>query len=231
MSPLGNVTSSAPDRNGKGSNQKRMRQASLFISLLILSGSRIDIQSWREAVLKVQECAGCGSNGRAIPGMQRRKRGRRGQPRRAISSRRCRVWRPAGYRRRSMSALPNRRCCRSRRAWLSNRWPRHLRRAHDRESRRESDLDDGTAVIWFIALADGSRRFLPGNSVASTGNSNWFERQLATKKSRSPRHRVRRLREPSFPAPFDRISDPQIPLTRHNFSHVWGDDSPHGDSS
>jgi NAD(P)-dependent dehydrogenase (short-subunit alcohol dehydrogenase family) len=51
--------------------------------------------------------------------------------------------------------------------------------------------------------------------VASTGNSNWFERQLATKKSRSPRHRVRRLREPSFPAPFDRISDPQIPLTRH----------------
>src|ERR1700689_3057798 len=31
MSPLGNVTSSAPDRNGKGNNQKRARQASLFI--------------------------------------------------------------------------------------------------------------------------------------------------------------------------------------------------------
>jgi hypothetical protein len=30
------------------------------------------------------------------------------------------------------------------------------------------------------------------------------------------RHRVRRLRKPtaSFPAPFERISDPQIPLTR-----------------
>jgi hypothetical protein len=109
---------------------------------------------------------------------------------------------------------PERRCCRSRRAWLSNRWPRCLRRAHDRESRRESDLDDGLTVIWFIALADGPRRLLPGNSVASTGKSNWFERQLATKKSRSPRHRVRRLREPSFPAPFDRISDPQIPLTK-----------------
>jgi len=113
-----------------------------------------------------------------------------------------------------LSALPNRRCCRSRRAWLSNRWPRYLRRTHDRESRRESDLDNGLAVIWFIALADGSRRLLPGNSLASTGNSNCFERQLATKKSAPPRHRVRRLREPSFPAPFDRISDPQIPLTR-----------------
>ena len=85
-----------------------------------------------------------------------------------------------------LSALPNRRCCRSRRAWLSNRWPRYLRRTHDRESRRESDLDNGLAVIWFIALADGSRRLLPGNSLASTGNSNCFERQLATKKSRSP---------------------------------------------
>src|SRR5450755_3740052 len=52
MSPLGNVTSSAPDRNGKGSNQKRTKQASLFISLLILSGPMIDIQSWRAAVYR-----------------------------------------------------------------------------------------------------------------------------------------------------------------------------------
>src|ERR1017187_4059653 len=43
MSPLGNVTSSAPDRNGKGSNQKRTKQATLFISSLILSGPVIDI--------------------------------------------------------------------------------------------------------------------------------------------------------------------------------------------
>ena len=185
----------------------------MFISLLILSASMIDIQACGEAVLKFRNARAAVSNGRAIPGMQRRKRGRRGQPRRAISSRRCRVWRPAEYRRRSMSALPNRRCCRSRRAWLSNRWPRYLRRTHDRESRRESDLDNGLAVIWFIALADGSRRLLPGNSLASTGNSNCFERQLATKKSAPPRHRVRRLREPGFQAPFDRISDPQIPLT------------------
>ncbi len=34
----------------------------------------------------------------------------------------------------------------------------------------------------------------------------------------SIRHRVRRLREPSFRAAFDRISDPQIPLTRQNLN-------------
>jgi hypothetical protein len=71
MSPLGNVTSSAPDRNGKGNNQKMARQASLFISLLILSGSMIDTQSWREAVLKFRNARAAVSNGRAIPGMQR----------------------------------------------------------------------------------------------------------------------------------------------------------------
>ncbi len=41
----------------------------------------IDIQSWREAVLKAQVCGGCDSSGRAIPGMQRPARGRRGPPR------------------------------------------------------------------------------------------------------------------------------------------------------
>jgi hypothetical protein len=35
--------------------------------------------------------------------------------------------------------------------------------------------------------------------------------------SRPFRQRVRRLREPSFPAPFDRISDPQIPRTTLDF--------------
>jgi len=42
------------------------------------------------------------------------------------------------------------------------------------------------------------------------------ERQLVTKKADAAtiRQRVRQLREPSFPAPFDRISNPQIPLTR-----------------
>jgi hypothetical protein len=59
MSPLGNVTSSAPDRNGKGNNQKRARQASLFIFLLILS------VPYRHPIVErgrpeVQECAGRG---------------------------------------------------------------------------------------------------------------------------------------------------------------------------
>src|ERR1035438_4169678 len=71
MSPLGNVTSSAPDRNGKGSSQKRTKQASLFISSLILSGPMIDIQPWREAVLKFKNSRVAVLNGRAIPGMQR----------------------------------------------------------------------------------------------------------------------------------------------------------------
>ncbi len=46
--------------------------------------------------------------------------------------------------------------------------------------------------------------------------SNWFERQLANEKKQTPRirQRVRRLREPSFPAPIEPISDPQIPLRR-----------------
>jgi len=35
------------------------------------------------------------------------------------------------------------------------------------------------------------------------------------RRSLTIRHRVRRLREPSFQAPCDRISDRQIPLTRH----------------
>src|ERR1700683_2082119 len=59
MSPLGNVTSSAPDRNGKGNNQKSARQASLFIFLLILS------VPYRHPIVErgrpeVQECAGRG---------------------------------------------------------------------------------------------------------------------------------------------------------------------------
>src|ERR1700733_1496883 len=71
MSPLGNVTSSAADRNGKDSNQKRTKQVSLFISSLILSGPMVDIQSWREAVLKFRNARAAVSNGRAIPGIQR----------------------------------------------------------------------------------------------------------------------------------------------------------------
>jgi hypothetical protein len=43
MSPLGNTTPSAANTNGKGSIQKRTKQASLFISMFILAGPLIDI--------------------------------------------------------------------------------------------------------------------------------------------------------------------------------------------
>src|SRR5450755_3697913 len=91
MSPLGNVTSSAPDRNGKGSNQKRTKQASLFISSLILSGPMIDIQSWREAVLKFRNARAAVLNGRAIPGMQRLSGVCKLSSRRPVATRDCAV--------------------------------------------------------------------------------------------------------------------------------------------
>jgi hypothetical protein len=49
---------------------------------------------------------------------------------------------------------------------------------------------------------------------------------MATEKARRPtiRQRVRQLRRPSFPAPFDRISDPQIPQTRQIY--LSSDNSP-----
>jgi len=56
-------------------------------------------------------------------------------------------------------------------------------------------------------------------AVAFTGEGKLVRKATGyEQKSRSLtiRPRVRRLREPSFPAPFERISDPQIPLTRHN---------------
>ena len=51
--------------------------------------------------------------------------------------------------------------------------------------------------------------------------SNWVRKGNWLRKSLPPhRERVRQLREPSFPAPFDRISDPQICPTRHNKQHT-----------
>jgi hypothetical protein len=50
-----------------------------------------------------------------------------------------------------------------RQAVQAERLAERLSPLFDGESRRESDLDGGLAVIWFIALADGSRRLLPGN--------------------------------------------------------------------
>jgi hypothetical protein len=63
----------------------------------------------------------------------------------------------------------------------------------------------------------GYRGLFPTNGVAFTGEGKLVRRETGhEQKSRSVtiRHRVRRLREPSFQAPCDRISDPQIPLTR-----------------
>jgi len=58
---------------------------------------------------------------------------------------------------------------------------------------------------------------LPGGA-AFTGQVKLVRKATGYEKSRRPtRQQVRRLREPSFPAPFDRISDPQIPLARHFF--------------
>jgi hypothetical protein len=46
--------------------------------------------------------------------------------------------------------------------------------------------------------------------------SSWFGKATGYENKAKPsiRQRVRRLRKPSFPALFDRISDPQILLTR-----------------
>jgi len=50
-----------------------------------------------------------------------------------------------------------------------------------------------------------------GNGVAFTGDFKLIKRQLATKKSRRPTGTgVAGYAEPTFPAPFDRISDPHI---------------------
>ena len=55
------------------------------------------------------------------------------------------------------------------------------------------------------------------NGVAFTGEvklgskGNWLGKRAEALTIRQ------RVRGPSFPAPFDRISDPQIPLTRQNF--------------
>src|SRR5690242_2459217 len=48
-------------------------------------------------------------------------------------------------------------------------------------------------------------RSVPADGVAFTGNSNWLERQLARKRAEALTIRQREC-EPSFPAPFDRIS-------------------------
>jgi hypothetical protein len=51
--------------------------------------------------------------------------------------------------------------------------------------------------------------------IAFTGESKLVRKATGYEKKPTPhRHRVRRLREPTFPAPFDCISDPQIPPTR-----------------
>jgi len=43
MFPLGNATSSAANTNGRGSIQKKAKQASFFISMFILAALLIDI--------------------------------------------------------------------------------------------------------------------------------------------------------------------------------------------
>ncbi len=54
------------------------------------------------------------------------------------------------------------------------------------------------------------------DGVAFTGEVKPVPKATAYEKQPTPtiRQRVRPLREPSFPAPFDRIGDSQIPLTR-----------------
>ena len=53
------------------------------------------------------------------------------------------------------------------------------------------------------------------NGVGFTGEFKLVRKATGYEKEPTPhRHRVRRLREPTFPALFDRISDPPIPLTR-----------------
>ena len=56
------------------------------------------------------------------------------------------------------------------------------------------------------------------NAVAVTGEGNVIRNATGydlRKLKRAIPHRVRGLREPSFRPPFERISDPQIPLKRH----------------
>src|ERR1700721_671291 len=63
-------------------------------------------------------------------------------------------------------------------------------------------------------MKDGRRRIDPSNGVAGGGQAVSKGTGLRKKQRPTIRRRVRRLREPSLPAPLDRISDPQIPPTK-----------------
>ena len=69
----------------------------------------------------------------------------------------------------------------------------------------------------FVRSDQFDRWILP-DGVAFTGEVKPLPTATAYEKQPTPtiRQRVRQLREPSFPAPFDCIGDPQIPLTRQN---------------
>jgi uncharacterized protein with GYD domain len=75
----------------------------------------------------------------------------------------------------------------------------------------------GDDVVLILDLPNNIKAAALGLTISGSGavrvrtgsKGNWLQ-----KKPTPHRQRVRRLREPSFPAPFDRIGDPQIPLTR-----------------
>jgi hypothetical protein len=62
------------------------------------------------------------------------------------------------------------------------------------------------------------RGLFPINGITFNGESKLIRKATGYEKKPTPhRHRVRWLREATLPAPFDRISDPQIPPTRHEY--------------
>ena len=75
------------------------------------------------------------------------------------------------------SLLPSRRAC------LSSRRPHCLRRAHDGESRRESDLDGVLSRHLVYGFGGRFGRLLPGNGVAAIHpvlGHVWITRPFAT---------------------------------------------------
>src|SRR5262245_33510270 len=73
-----------------------------------------------------------------------------------------------------------------------------------------------SSLLWNVQRCNLHTEIIPDQrrsvyrGVQTSSKGNWLR-----KKPTPHRHRVRRLREPTFPAPLDRICDPQIPLTRH----------------
>ena len=72
---------------------------------------------------------------------------------------------------------------------------------------------------WAGATSSASSKLIHGGlRYLETCDFKLVRKATGYEKKPTPhRQRVRRLREPTFPAPFDRISDPQIPLTRQSF--------------